>query len=82
MKGRALRQKILELVEINWPTHVKELVRNLGYEVDNNNLKKVSYHIKILEKQKIVRVKRIGRALVIWPMEIEKLRFIHELIKG
>lgn len=82
MKGKILRQKILELVEVNWPTHIKELVRNLDYEVDNDNIKKVSYHIKILEKQKRVKSKRIGQALIIWPMDIERLRFIHELIKG
>jgi predicted transcriptional regulator len=81
MKGKALRTEILERIESNWPTHVRELVRDLGFEVDNNNIKKISYHIRRLEAEEKIRVKRIGRALVAWPAEMEKLRAIHELLR-
>ena len=81
MKGKALRQDILERIESNWPTHIKEIIRDLGFEVDNTNIKKFSYHIRKLEQAERVRVKRIGRALVTWPTEMEKLRMIHELLK-
>ena len=81
MKGKALRQEILERVESNWPTHIRELIRDLGFEVDNTNIKKFSYHIRKLEQEEKVKVKRIGRALVAWPNEMEKLRMIHDLLK-
>ena len=81
MKGKALRQEILERVESNWPTHIRELIRDLGFEVDNTNIKKFSYHIRKLEEEEKVKVKRIGRAMVAWPNEMEKLRVIHELLK-
>jgi predicted transcriptional regulator len=81
MKGKALRMEILERIESNWPTHVREIVRDLGFETDNLNIKKFSYHIWKLEEQERVKVKRIGRALVAWPAEMEKLRVIHELLK-
>jgi len=81
MKGKRLRNKILERIESNWPTHIKELIRDTGFEVDNANIKKFSYHIRQLEKEEKIKTKRIGRALVVWPIEIEKLRIIHELLK-
>jgi predicted transcriptional regulator len=81
MKGKELRKNILELIEHHWPVHVKELVRDLGLEVSNASIKKVSYHIKELEKDEKVRTKRIGKALIIWPHDMEKLRLIYELIR-
>lgn len=71
----------MENVEHYWPVHVKELVKNLGLEVNNNNIKKISYHIKELEKIEKVKTKKIGKALIIWPHDMEKLRTIYELIR-
>ena len=76
-----LRDSVLEVIEGTWPTHIKEIVRGLGFEVDNSNIKKVSYHVSELKRQEKVQVKRVGKALVVWPSEIEKLRVIHELLK-
>jgi len=81
MKGKELRKNIMESIEHHWPVHVKELVRNLGLEVNNSNIKKISYHIKELEKAERIRTKRIGKALIAWPHGIERLRVIYELLK-
>lgn len=81
MRGKKLQSEIRRLIESNWPMHVKEIVRGLELEVTNSNIKKVGYHIKKLKENEKVRVKRIGKALVVWPMEMEKLRFIHEMLK-
>lgn len=81
MKGKELRKNILENIEHHWPVHVKELVRNLELEVNNSNIKKISYHLKELDKTEKIRTKRIGKALVAWPHDIERLRVIYELLK-
>jgi len=81
MKGKELRKNIMENIDHYWPVHVKELVRNLGLEMNNNNIKKISYHIKELERVEKVRTKRIGKALIAWPHDMEKLRAIYELIR-
>lgn len=81
MRGKELRRNLMEMIEHHWPAHVKELVRNLGLEVSNNNIKKISYHIKELEKAEKIRTKRIGKALIAWPHDMEKLRVIYELIR-
>ncbi len=81
MRGKILRERVLRAIERKWPTHIKELVRYLGMEVNNSTIKKVSYHVKELEKVEKVNTKRVGKALIIWPSEMEKLRVIHELLK-
>lgn len=81
MKGKALREEILRRIESNWPTHIKEIIRDLGFEVDNTNIKKFSYHISRLESAEKIKVKRIGRAVVTWPTDMERLRVIHELLR-
>ncbi len=81
MKGKELRKNIMELIEHHWPVHVKELVWTLGLEINNSNIKKISYHIKELEKAEMVRTKRIGKALIAWPHDMERLRVIYELIR-
>jgi len=80
-KEQKLRVKILKIIEHNWPTHIKEIVTALGHETNNSNIKKFAYHVQQLKKEEKVRTKRIGRALVIWPYDIEKLRVIQELLK-
>jgi predicted transcriptional regulator len=79
--GKNLRAEILNRIERNWPTHVKELIKDMGFELDNTNIKKFSYHVHELKRQEKVHIKKIGNALVVWPAEMEKLRFIHELLK-
>lgn len=81
MKDKKIRTLVLELIERRWPTHIKELVYALGYEVNNHNIKKVAYHVKQLEVAEKIRTKRIGQALVVWPYDMEKLRVIHDLLK-
>ncbi len=81
MEKAKIRTRILKLIEKSWPTHIKELVYALGYEVNNLNIKKIAYHVKKLDMEEKIRTKRIGQALVIWPYEMEKLRVIHEILR-
>ena len=76
-----LKDKVFKMVEHNWPTHIKELVKSLSFELNNSSIKKVAYHVKHLERNEKVRTKRIGKALIVWPYEIEKLRVIYEILK-
>ncbi|MFH1474085.1 MAG: hypothetical protein ABIE55_04320 [Candidatus Aenigmatarchaeota archaeon] len=88
MKGKQLRNKILEVVEKEWPVSITEIARHLGLykkSMDERKRKtavaKVVYHVRKLEKEEKVRTKKIGQTIIIWPLEIEKLRLIHEMIR-
>ncbi|HDP73495.1 MAG TPA: ArsR family transcriptional regulator [Candidatus Woesearchaeota archaeon] len=80
MRGKKLRAEILRIIESKWPTYPTELCRTLELKESTGNISKMMYHIRKLEDQGSVRIKRIDRAMVVWPVKIEKLRVIHELI--
>ncbi len=81
MLNKRMRIEILNIIEHNWPTHIKEIVATMNYELNNSNIKKVAYHVKQLQREEKIRVKRIGQALVVWPYEIEKLRVLYEMLR-
>lgn len=82
-----LSNKVFDIISNNWPTHATEIAESLGYDVSTKeaqkkSVAKIKYHIDQLARDQKVRVKKIGQALVCWPSEIEKLRMVHELVKG
>lgn len=80
-EARKLRRKIFEIICLEWPCSLSEIVEKLGFENAKRNLLLVRYHVGELAKEGKIKVKKIDRALVAWPSEIERLRLIHELIK-
>lgn len=88
MKGKQLRKKILEVIENEWPVSITQIASHLGlYKRKMGEKKrkaiiaKVVYHVRKLDKEERVRIKKIGQTVIVWPHEIEKLRVIHEMIK-
>lgn len=82
MQGRELRAAVLHQVQNEWPIHVRDVVKNLSWDpLDISNVSKVRYHFNCLRADGKIRTKKIGRALVAWPMEMEKLRVISELLR-
>ncbi len=79
------RVQIYKIIEKDWPLHETEIAKKLGLKVTEKSQKTVvamiDYHIKALEKDELVRTKKIGRSRVVWPQEIEKIRFIHDMLK-
>lgn len=76
------RDLVLRAIESEWPVGVTHVVEKLN-ELNGArfSLQSIKYHFDSLAKKGDIRVKKIGRNLVAWPMEIEKLRMIHELLK-
>ena len=81
MGDRNLRENIFSIIHRSWPIHASGICRELGIKDSVSNISKVLYHMKKLEKQGEINVKKVDRALTAWPSEIERLRVIHELIK-
>ena len=85
MKGKVLREKIYSVIMDKWPTHVSEVARILEMfpEEDPENkstIAKVKYHFDQLAREHKINVKKIDRALVAWPVEVEKYRTLHEIL--
>ncbi len=79
--GKALRKKVLEIISKNWPIHISGICRELSVKDSLQNISRIRYHILNLKKQNLVNTKKIDRALVIWPVDIEKIRVMHEFMK-
>ena len=83
--SKDLRMEVYKIIESDWPIHISGIARKLGLPVDSDEKKKIiariNYHVNQLKKEEKILTKKIDRALVIWPHEIEKLRFVHELLK-
>ena len=83
-KNNNLREEIYKVVENNWPIHISGIARKLDMPVDKEPKKvtsRIKYHINLLKDEEKVLTKKIDRALVIWPHDIEKLRFVHEMLR-
>lgn len=75
--------KVFQVIHSRWPINPLEVAQQLG---DKGKIKTLSakylYHFRKLAKKELVHMKRVGNTYIAWPAEIEKLRVIHELLKG
>ncbi len=81
----SLHEQIYKTIESNWPIHATGIAKHLGFEITEQNQKqvlgKIKYHIDKLEEQEKVISKKIAGAKVVWPMQIERIRFIEEMMR-
>ena len=75
-------RNVLDVISREWPTNPLDVAKSLG---DNGNSKSLSskylYHFRRLKQLELIEMKRTGNTYIAWPMDMEKLRIIHELIR-
>ena len=78
---KPLTLKILERINIDWPTNPLDIAKQIG---DTGSVKSLSsrylYHLKKLHNLELINMKKIGNTYIAWPIDMEKLRVIHELL--
>jgi predicted transcriptional regulator len=74
VSGGKLREEIYEIIRESWPVHISGICRKMNIKDNLPNISKLRYHIGILRNNNKVNTKKIDRALVIWPVEVEKLK--------
>lgn len=79
--GKQLRNEIFNIVQEAWPIHVSGICKVLKLEGNISDISKVRYHVHKLKAERLVHTKKIDRALVAWPAEIDRLRVVHELLR-
>lgn len=87
INSKKMRELIFQTVMRKWPTHVSEVARELklfpdGKDGDKAVIARIKYHFDQLARDHRINVKRIDRALVAWPTEVERYRTIHEILGG
>ena len=82
---KKFRNKIYDLIETDWPIHTTEIANKLGFKVNEENKKRVlgriKYHLDLLAMNEKILTKKIAGARGVWPHEIERIRFVHEMLK-
>ncbi len=78
-----ISSRVFQAIRNSWPINPLEVAEALGENGDTKKLSaKYLYHFKKLNKKKLIMMKKVGNTYIAWPAEIEKLRVIHELVKG
>jgi len=83
--GRKERE-IFGLVVENWPTSALEIAEHFNEDLSTRPLKKqastkYAYYLKKLVQKQLLLSKRVGNALIVWPLQAEKLKTIHKILE-
>ncbi len=79
--------EIYEFVLETWPTSAIEVAGHFKEELGSRESKKkastkYAYYLKKLVEKRLLLSKRMGNALVVWPMKAERLRAVHAILEG
>jgi predicted transcriptional regulator len=77
---------ILEIVKEYWPISALEIAEHFKENTKSRKEKrkastKYSYYLKKLIEKHSILSKRVGNSLIVWPIEVEKYRTIHQILK-
>lgn len=79
--GKVTRD-VLEAICREWPTNPMDVANALGENGSPKTLSsKYLYHFRRLKQLELIEMKRTGNTYIAWPMDMEKLRVIHDLIR-
>ena len=77
--------KVLSIVRVHWPISALEIAQHFNEDVSSREHKKrhstnYTYYLKKLIGKRLVLSKRVGNALIVWPIEVEAYRTIHHIL--
>ena len=74
--------KVFKIICAKWPLNPLEVAKELGENGKSKTLSaKYLYHFRKLKALDLIEMKKLGNTYIAWPIDIEKLRVIHELLK-
>ncbi|MBR9678461.1 MAG: hypothetical protein GOU97_04195 [Nanoarchaeota archaeon] len=78
-----IREQILGIISENWPIHASGILEHLHLDKkEKHSLILAKYHLDQLAREDKIKLKKIGQSMVAWPHEVEKLRIVHDLMRG
>jgi len=84
--------RVLEAITSKWPANPLEVASELGEnsnaggkKAKTNSSKALSsrylYHFRKLHGLGLIDMKKLGNTYVAWPMDMERLRVLHEMLR-
>ncbi|MBU0636221.1 hypothetical protein KKE06_04310 [Candidatus Micrarchaeota archaeon] len=82
-----LESQILRFVLESWPSsplHVAEHFQAdlSSFEARKRASARFAYYLQKLVRKQLLLSKRVGHALIVWPLEVEKYRALHLLLQS
>jgi len=75
-------KRVFESICKKWPANPLEVATHFKAEGDVKTLSaRYLYHFRKLSESGLIRMKKIGNTYVAWPVDIEKLRVIHQMTR-
>ena len=75
-------EKVFKAIHSSWPANPLDIAKVLGDKGKDKTLSaKYLYHFKKLAEKELIQLKKTGNTYIAWPIEIEKIRVIQELIR-
>ena len=73
------------MVRDHWPISALEIAKHFSENTSSRERRKkhstnYTYYLKKLVSKRKVLSKRMGNALVVWPLEVESYRAIHKIL--
>ena len=80
-----MEAKVFGLVLDFWPVCALDIAHHCNEKISSREEKKkastkYSYYLRKLVGKKLVLGRRVGNALVVWPLVVEKYRVIHDIL--
>lgn len=74
--------KVFKIICSRWPLNPLGVAKEVGENGKSKTLSaKYLYHFRKLKALDLIEMKKTGNTYIAWPIDIEKLRLIHELLK-
>ena len=75
-------KNVLDVICKEWPVNPLDVAKSLGETGNTKTLSsKYLYHFRKLNQVELIETKKTGNTYVAWPMDMEKLRIIHEMLR-
>ena len=73
---------VLEAICKEWPVNPQDVAKSLGENGSNKAMSsKYLYHFRKLKQMELIELKKTGNTYIAWPMDMEKLRVIREMLQ-
>jgi hypothetical protein len=74
--------EVLKIIRERWPVNPLEVAKELGKAGGQKTLSaRYLYHFKKLRSLELIHIKKLGNTYIAWPMDVEKIRFMHEMLR-
>jgi len=83
---KGIEKDIFEFVREQWPSSSLDIAEHFGHNLNERDESrrastKYTYYLKKLVEKELLMCKKAGNTLVVWPLEVEKLRTVQQVLR-